>query len=49
MNIQEIIKAFRQTRIESEQMLEAERITWEQFSSVMLSFEAELRNEGVRL
>jgi len=48
-NKQEIIKAFRKARIDGEKMLEAGRITWEQFSFLMLGFEAELKNNGVKI
>lgn len=44
-----IIKAFRKARIEGEQMLEAGRISWADFSFVMLGFEEQLKAAGVDL
>ncbi len=48
-NKQDIIKAFREARIEGEQMLEAGRISWEDFCFVMLGYEEQLRGLGVDL
>lgn len=48
-NRNEVIKAFRKTRIAGEEKLSKGEITWEEFCFVMLSFEAKLRSMGVVL
>ena len=47
--VEQVKKAFREARIAGEQLLEAGRITWEQFSFVMLGYETQLRSMGVNL
>lgn len=47
--IEEIEKAFRQSRIAGEKLMEQGKITWEQFSFTMLGYEAQLKAKGVRL
>ncbi len=45
-NKTEITKAFRQARIVGEQLLEQAKISWEEYSFVMLGFEQALREAG---
>ncbi len=48
-NVELVKKAFREARIEGENMLEAGRISWEDFCFVMLGYEEQLRGLGVVL
>jgi len=48
-NRENIIKAFRKARIEGEQFLTQGRISWEDFSFVMVGFEEQLKSMGVEL
>jgi len=41
--IEQVINAFRKARLEGEELLRQERISWEDYAFVMLGFEAELR------
>ncbi len=45
-NRNEIIKAFREARVAGEQLLSQGKITWDEFSFTMLSFELTLREMG---
>lgn len=45
-NVQEIKKAFRESRIAGEQMLSQGKISWEQFEFTMIGFELQLRGMG---
>ncbi len=45
-NKQEVIKAFREARIAGEKLLSQGKITWDEFSFTMLSFEFTLREMG---
>ena len=47
--VEQVIKAFRESRIASEQLLEADKITWEQFEFTMVGFELQLKSMGVNL
>lgn len=47
--IENMKTAFRKARIEGAEMLESGRISWEDFSFVMLGFEQELRSLGVEI
>jgi hypothetical protein len=47
--VEQVKKAFREARIAGEQMLQAERITWEQFQFTMSGFELKLQSMGVNI
>ncbi len=47
--IENITGAFRKARKEGAKMLEDGRITWEDFSFVMIGFEDDLKKAGVEL
>ena len=48
-NRNEVIKAFRESRIVGEQKLSRGEITWDEYVFVMLGFETRLRSLGVQL
>lgn len=47
--IEHIVKSFREARIAGEKLLEQGKITWEQFSFMMLGYEARLKSKGASL
>ncbi len=48
-NVESVKKAFRESRIAGEKKLSRGEITWDDFASVMLGFEAKLKSMGVVL
>ena len=48
-NRNEAIKAFREARIAGEKKLSRGEISWEDYRSIMLDFEQDLRGQGVQL
>jgi hypothetical protein len=48
-NVESVKKAFCKSRIAGEQNLSQGKITWDEFASEMLNFEAKLRSMGVVL
>ena len=46
-NVEQIKKAFRESRIAGEHLLSTGKISWEQFEFTMLGFELQLRSMGV--
>ncbi len=47
--VEQIKKAFREARIEGEQLLSQGKITWNEYAFIMQGFEAKLRSMGVNL
>ncbi len=47
--VEQIIKAFRESRIAGEQKLSRGEITWDEYVFVMLGFEEKLKSMGVQL
>ena len=48
-NVEAVKKAFRESRIAGEQKLSRGEIAWEEYTFVMLGFEAKLQSMGVVL
>ncbi|MDD5474340.1 MAG: hypothetical protein PHU34_09375 [Candidatus Methanoperedens sp.] len=47
--VKQIEKAFHEARITGEKLLNAGKITWEDFAFTMAGYELELKNMGVNL
>lgn len=45
-SVEDILTAFRETRIVGEKLLEQGRITWESYAIVMIGFEEKLKSMG---
>ncbi len=45
-DIEQVIKAFQAARIEGAKLLEAGKITWDDYAFTMLGFEAQLKAMG---
>ncbi len=48
-NVESIKKAFHESRIASEQLLNDGKITWDEFAFIMIGFELQLKEMGVNL
>lgn len=48
-NVSEITKAFRKARIAGEKMLEAGKITWDEYAFQMIGYELAIKSAGGKL
>jgi len=47
--VEDVIKAFRESRIAGEKMLSQGKITWDEYAATMVCYELVLRSMGVNL